>query len=234
MRQNRREDGNRQRGFTHSEIVRLGGYSVRRAFGAILALAMELAGAALAHGQQRGQTQGDWPCRQIKVPSVSLASVWTGPPIDVAAKAWRDDALVSDLVARISARRTSIEDARKSVLDFAKAGGEKRNERLTTLFAGVYDRLDSERSEVLGGLDRYGRKQKELAEKLRAEAQSLREEQNKTPADAQKIKELSEALQWDLRIFDERRNTLAYVCETPALIEQRLGALARAIAAAME
>jgi len=35
-------------------------------------------------------------------------------------------------------------------------------------------------------------------------------------------------------MFEERRKATVYVCETPALIEQRLGALARAIEAAME
>jgi hypothetical protein len=36
-------------------------------------------------------------------------------------------------------------------------------------------------------------------------------------------------LEWDLRVFDERHQSLAYVCETPTLIEQRLFALARVI-----
>jgi hypothetical protein len=36
-------------------------------------------------------------------------------------------------------------------------------------------------------------------------------------------------LQWDTRLFDERRQYLAIVCESPILIEQRLFALARVI-----
>lgn len=179
------------------------------------------------------EDQGDWPCRQVRVPSVAVGSVWTGPAIEAAERRWRDDAALSDLVARISARRTPIEEAQKLVADFAAAAGEKRKERLAELFAGVYDRLESERRELISGIDRFGRKQKDLAEKLRGQTQQLRAEQDKTPPDAQKVKEASEALQWDLRVFDERRQSLAYVCETPALIEQRLGALARAIEAAM-
>jgi hypothetical protein len=178
--------------------------------------------------------QSDWPCRQVKVPSVAVASVWTGPSIEEAQKRWRDDRELADLVARISARRTPMEEAQRLVEDFAKAAGDKRKERLTLLFAGVYDRLESERREVLDGLDRYGAKQKALAERLREETQQMRAEQDKTPPDAQKVKEASEALQWDMRVFDERRRALFYVCETPALIEQRLGALARAIEAAID
>src|SRR5690606_38111074 len=113
---------------------------------------------------------------------------------------------------------------RASIAYLAKAAGDKRKDKLTMLFAAVYDRLETERREVLAGLDRYGRTQKQLAEKLREETQKLRAEQDKVPADAQKVKDASEALQWDLRVFDERRQALAYVCETTALIEQRLGA----------
>lgn len=200
---------------------------------AALTFTLGLATSAGAQPPQKDE-QSDWPCRQVRVPSVSVGSVWTGPPIDEAAKVWRDDAALGDLVARISARRTPIDEAQRLIADFAKAAGDKRKERLTALFAGVYERLESERRDVLAGLDRYGRKQKDLAEKLRAATQSLRAEQDKTPQDAQKIKDASAALQWDLRIFDERRHALGYVCETPALIEQRLGALARAIEAAID
>jgi hypothetical protein len=205
--------------------MRLGGAAATLALGCLLANA--------AWAQQRTQGQGDWPCRQVKVPSISVASVWTGPSIDEALKRWREDPAIPDLVIRISVRKTPIETAEALIRDFAKAAGEKRQERLTMLFAGVYERLESERHEVIAGLDRFGRKQKELAEEVRTAAQDMRAEQDKPGSDPQKVKELSEALQWKMRIFEERRNTVAYVCETPALIEQRLGALARAILAAM-
>jgi hypothetical protein len=47
------------------------------------------------------------------------------------------------------------------------------------------------------------------------------------------VADLSNRVQWDTRVFEDRRRALAYVCETPVLIEQRLGALARTVAAAM-
>jgi hypothetical protein len=196
---------------------------------AALALALCCAGAARA----QPQAQGDWPCRQVKVQSVAVAGLWTGPSLD-GARAWREDVALGELVARISARRTPMETAQKLVTDFAAAAADKRKERLTALFAGVYDTLEAERREVLSGLDRYGAKQKLLAERLREESQAMRAEQDKPAQDAQKLKDASAALQWDLRIFDERRHALSYVCETPALIEQRLGALARVIEAAID
>jgi len=41
---------------------------------------------------------------------------------------------------------------------------------------------------------------------------------------------LSEQLNWDTRVYDEREQSLRYVCETPVLLEQRLFALGRHIA----
>ena len=40
----------------------------------------------------------DWPCAQAKVPEISLAAVWAGPPLDDVADKWKDDAKVSALV----------------------------------------------------------------------------------------------------------------------------------------
>ena len=37
-------------------------------------------------------------------------------------------------------------------------------------------------------------------------------------------------LTWETRIFEERVQSLTYVCEVPTLIEQRLFALAKTIA----
>jgi hypothetical protein len=69
---------------------------------------------------------------------------------------------------------------------------------------------------------------------VKAEIETLNAAQSETTTDQQNVAELSNRVQWDTRVFEDRRRALTYVCETPALIEQRLGALARTIAAAME
>ena len=46
--------------------------------------------------------------------------------------------------------------------------------------------------------------------------------------------EAEEALAWHIRVFDERRASLTYVCDVPRLIEQRLFALGRAVSAALD
>jgi len=195
-------------------------------------MALMLCSVSGARAAPPSRDQGDWPCRQIKVADLALAAIWTGPSIEEAQKRWRDDAEISDLASRLAARRTPLENAEKLIADFAKTAGDKRKERLTLLFAALYDTLDGERSQVVAGLERFGRTQKETAEQLRRETEELRQAQD-VHADQEKLRQMSEKLQWDMRIFDERRKSVSYVCESPALIEQRLGALARAIEAAM-
>lgn len=180
------------------------------------------------------QSQPDWPCRQVRVPELAVGGVWAGPPLDEAVKHWRDDAIIADLVTRLAQRRTSMDEAERLVAQFAKSAVDKRKERLTMLFAGVYERMNDERRELVNGLDRFGRRLKAMAETARKETQTLRELQDQKPPDPEAIKKASEAVQWRLRLFEEQRRMVGYVCESPALIEQRFGALARAIQQAME
>jgi len=194
----------------------------------VFVLSLAFAAPLGARAEPPTRPESDWPCRQVKVANLSLAAIWSGPPIDAAPRG--NDA---DLVARLAARRTPLEEAQKLVADFAQSAGAARKERLGQLFAGVYDKLDRERADVVAGLERYGRAQKDFAQRLRDSTQKLREAQD-ARRDPGEIQELSKALEWNLRMFEERRKATVYVCETPALIEQRLGALARAIEAAME
>jgi len=195
------------------------------------ALALGADDAALA---QTAASPGDWPCKQVRVPDMALGGVWTGPSIENERRSWRDDPAVADLVARITPRRTPFPEAEKLVRDFAAGAGEARKARLTLLFAGVYERMNDERREVVNGLDRFGRRLKDMAEKTREETQAMRDLQDRKPPDPGAVRNANEALQWRLRLFEEQRKMVSFVCESPALIEQRFGALARAIIAAME
>ncbi|MGJ0391364.1 MAG: hypothetical protein ACR650_01155 [Methylocystis sp.] len=182
----------------------------------------------------RAQTmQNDWPCKQVRVPEIALGSVWTGPSIESERKRWRDDPAVSELVAKIAPRRTPLEEAERRIDDFAKAGGNDKS-RMTLLFAGLYEKMNDERRDVVNGLDRFGGRLKEMAEKTRQETQSFYELQNQKPVDPEAVRKAAEALQWRVRLFDEQRKMVSYVCESPALIEQRFGALARRIISKME
>lgn len=171
----------------------------------------------------------DWPCQQLKVPEISIASVWTGPAIEDIDKAKPTDPKETELVARLAARRTSMEDARKLIADFVTGTSQEKQEKAKRLFAGLYSTLNAQRDEVMNGIERFSRKQKVMAEQIRAKIEKMREIQDTPNADHAQSDELSNQLAWQTRIFEDRQKSTSYVCEVPVLIEKRLFDLAKAI-----
>ena len=98
----------------------------------------------------------DWPCAQAKVPEISLAAVWAGPPLDDVSGKWKEDATVGSLVAKLAARRTTIEEAQKAIAEYLNAATDKTASG-KLLFAGLFDSLNAQRSQVLNGLERVTR-----------------------------------------------------------------------------
>lgn len=210
------------------------GVTVRLFWSLLVFLAMSGAAQALAAGDAEDP---DWPCMQRKVASISAATVWDGPEIPKDGVRWRDQADMAELVSGISSRRMPIEQAYAALDGFAAKLGSDRNEKLTLLFAGLLQTIDAERSDLIRGIERYTRRQKQLADKVkseRGELQALRANQRLGEAEDARMKELEKAVQWDTRVFEERRESLSYVCETPVLLEQRLYALARHVQSLLE
>jgi hypothetical protein len=176
----------------------------------------------------------DWPCNQVKVPEISVAAVWAGPAIDDVGNAWEEDPALKDLVARLAARRTPLLDAQKAISDVITGTESERQKKAKLLFAGLFKSLNDERSEVMRGIERYFRKQKEFSAQIRSTILQLRELQDRPDPDQSRVDELTNRVEWDTRVFDERRKTINFVCEVPVVIEQRLFALARAIQQSLE
>jgi hypothetical protein len=197
-----------------------------------MAVAIELAlrGMALAADPRFP----DLPCSQVKVPEISVAAVWTGPSIDDVGNAWEEDATIRELVARLAARRTPLDDAQKAISDLVTGAEAERQKKAKLIFAGLFKTLNHERSEVMQGIERYFRKQKEFSDQIRSTILQLRELQNRPDPDQSRIDELTNRVEWDTRIFEERRKTMNFVCEVPVLIEQRLFALSRSIQQSLE
>ena len=176
----------------------------------------------------------DWPCNQVKVPEISVAAVWAGPAIDEVGNAWEEDAAIKDLIARLAARRTPLEDAQKAISDFITGTESQRQKKAKLVFAGLFKTLNHERSEVMQGIERYFRKQREFSDQIRSTILQLRELQDRPDPDQSRIDELTNRVEWDTRIFEERRKTINFVCEVPVVIEQRLFSLARTIQQSLE
>ncbi len=176
----------------------------------------------------------DWPCVQAKVPEISLAAVWAGPPLDDVAEKWKNDARIGALVSKLGARKTPIEEAKQAATEFLAGSSAEKAAAGKLLFAGLFDTLNAQRSSVLNGLERVTRKQREAADKIRATTQALQELQSASPPDQPKIDELNNQLVWEARIFEDRRRVITFVCEVPTTIERRLFALGRVIQQEME
>jgi len=176
----------------------------------------------------------NWPCAQAKVPEISLAAVWAGPDLGDAETKWKDDAKVSALVSKLAARKTPLDEAEKSVKEFLAGSTADKTTNAKLLFAGLFDTLNAQRSQVMGGLERVSRKQREAADKIREETIQLQAMQDATPRDDTKVDAMSNQLIWETRIFEDRRKVVRFVCEVPTTIDQRLFALGRVIQQEME
>src|SRR3954453_14115964 len=176
----------------------------------------------------------DWPCAQAKVPEISLAAVWTGPSLDDVKDKWKDDAKVSALVTKLAARRLPLDEAQKAVTEYLTAAAADKATQGKLLFAGLFDTLNAQRASVMNGLERVMRKQREAAEKIRADTLALQALQDAPNPDQAKIEELGNQLVWETRIFEDRRRVIKFVCEVPTAIDQRLFALGRTIQQEME
>jgi hypothetical protein len=175
----------------------------------------------------------DWPCQQLKVPEISIASVWNGPAIASIDAIKPTDPKEIELVARLAARRTPMDDAKKLIADFVVGSKEERLEKGKTLFAGLYATLNAQRDEVMNGIERFSRKQKEMAANVRDEAQKLRAMQDKGGSDQAQNEELANRLAWQTRIFEDRQKATSYVCDVPVQLEKRLFDLSSVIQSAM-
>ncbi len=92
---------------------------------AVLAIAIVALLTPQALAQFKGKTDPDWPCQQIKTPTLSLASVWAGPQLDLNSQDWRNESDVADLMAQMARRRVAIADVEAAIADVQSEGGAR-------------------------------------------------------------------------------------------------------------
>lgn len=196
-------------------------------------------GVAQWHGPAlagNGPQEADWPCEQVLVPEVSAAVVWAGPPVDDIGQSRRSIPRVADVVERITAPTSSPEAAEAAIGSFAASlDPSDRNAALTALFAGVLETLNGERGMMIEGIKRYSRDQARRAEALGEKLDDMvRLEQDPSDAARAELEALTKTLEIEQRVFDERERSIEFLCTRPVAVEQRLGFLAREIAAHLD
>jgi hypothetical protein len=195
------------------------------------------AGAATAQAPKVADPNADWPCVQHKMAKLSAAQMWDGPPVDDV-DAWRDREEIGKLIPTLTSRRVPMEEATAAIEAFAAAQPkEKRDEALKLLFAGLLVNVNVDRSVIIGGIERFQKRQRSRAAEIERQGEAIRKLREKAPSDEKARAELATAEErytWDVRVFAERQQSLPLACEIPVLIEQRLFALAREIRARMQ
>jgi hypothetical protein len=197
-------------------------------------VAVAALGLLLLTGQAPAQEDPDWPCIQRKVPHLSVAQLWAGPPLPEAG-AGAEDAELARLAAAISARRTDLDDVRPLLAGLGPGDGQSRDDRLLALFRAVFEAIDRERARVIEGIARFARRQRELAGQIDARGTAVRDaEAAAAPGDAEaaaRVAEMRDELAWNVRIYQDRQRSLSFVCESPVLLEKRAFAVAQMVQA---
>ncbi len=176
-----------------------------------------------------------WPCIQRKVPHLSLPQIWNGPELPSSAENWQDNPEVSALVTEVAARRVPLEEAQQRIRDFAAGlSGEAQKEHLLMLVQGLFDHMDRERADVMDGIERYTRGQVAMADALRQETAAVDTLRRNPDSDPDEVARRVQELEFQTRVFQERAESLTYVCEVPAVIESRLYQLANTVLAVLQ
>lgn len=192
----------------------------------IRAVLLSLVLAAPVHAA--GPTDPDWPCVQRRQPHLSMAQVWGGPVPDAAALALAKTPEIEEVARVIAARRTTMPDAEAAIAAFA---AEHDADGLVALFAAAFDQINQARDRVMAGITRYAHKQEALDGHIEAMRHEFAALQTATDKDFDRMDALETDLDWSTRIFQDRQQSLTYVCETPVILEQRAFALGRAVEA---
>lgn len=214
----------------------------RAALGTAFVMLAPLTWSALSPAFADEPDKNEWPCVYRKVPMLSAASIWDGPEIKDTTS-WRDDEKIRTLSQYLISRRIKEDDAEAAIKKYAESiPADQRDAKLTELFSAVLTRTNENRKVVMSGIERFHKRQLERAKEIEAEGLQMPPENEMGVTDdaggpAGEISKLSskeEKYKWEIRTFQEKQANIPIACEIPQLIDERAGALARAIRAQMK
>lgn len=202
-----------------------------------LGLTMTILGGGISDARAQRAATGppDWPCVQRLVPELAWGTIWTGPPPEALERSWWEDEEVGRVVRYATARETPRDEALERVRDFvaqvASQPEAEREERLTLLFAGLFERVNRERSRVIERIRSASRGQVKRLDRLTELVDELEARSASSEASRDDIAQLRQELHWEQRTFQKRQQLLPVLCEKPALLQEELSRMVRAIRA---
>ncbi len=173
-----------------------------------------------------------WPCVQRKVENLSVGLMWPAPiPEGKLTGEVAGDA--SDLAQRFALRKLTLEEVRPAMDAFVEKHG-RDPALLGQVFRESFERLARTRRAIMKGIGAYSLSQIALADRIEKARDEMDTLMQAAEPDYDRVDALEEQIDWDERIYNERRQSLTYVCETPVLLEKRLYAIAQMLQSASE
>mgnify|MGYP001284082903 FL=1 len=178
-----------------------------------------------------------WPCDQVYNPKLNLTAIWQGPPIEQELKDWwKDDDVIeyvnklADPVLEESVGEELIEEFAKKYSYFGLIKKPERKQKLTYLFAGLYQKAKDRRNRQYVGIIKFVERQDSIRKAIGSSSKLIRKYRKaKLDEKDPKFVEASAQLKWNTRVFDQRTRLTEYICEEPVFNTQRLGYQARKI-----
>ena len=178
-----------------------------------------------------------WPCDQVYNPKLNISSIWQGPSIDKALKDWWKDDDVIEYVNQLANPVLKedegvliIEDFAKKYTYFGLIKKAEQKEKLTFLFAGLYQKAKDRRNRQYEGIIKFVDRQESLRKAIGSASKQLRKlRKEKVDQKDKKFIDANSQLEWNTRVFDQRTRLTEYICEEPVFNTQRLGYQSRKI-----
>ena len=106
----------------------------------------------------------------------------------------------------------------------------EQKDKLTFLFAGLYQKAKDRRNRQYEGIIKFVDRQESLRKAIGSASKELRKlRKDKVDQKNQKFVNASSKLKWNTRVFDQRTRLTEYICEEPVSNTQRLGYQSRKI-----
>ena len=178
-----------------------------------------------------------WPCDQVYNPKLNLTAIWQGPPIEQELKDWwKDDDVIeyvnklADPVLEESVGVELIEEFAKKYSYFGLIKKPEQKQKLTYLFAGLYQKAKDRRNRQYIGIIKFVDRQESIRKAIGSSSKLIRKYRKaKLDEKDPKFVQASAQLKWNTRVFDQRTRLTEYICEEPVFNTQRLGYQARKI-----
>ena len=106
----------------------------------------------------------------------------------------------------------------------------EQKQKLTYLFAGLYQKAKDRRNRQYVGIIKFVDRQESIRKAIGSSSKLIRKYRKaKLDEKDPKFVEASAQLKWNTRVFDQRTRLTEYICEEPVFNTQRLGYQARKI-----